>query len=61
VIGQRTFGVRGVEMRRRWWWLEVDFVVEVMVGGGWECDTMAEVVAANDEGCGCVVEVEGWH
>jgi hypothetical protein len=38
----------------------IDFVVEVMVGGGWECDIVVEVVAADNEGCACVVEVEGW-
>jgi hypothetical protein len=31
----------------------IDFVVEVMVDGGWQCSIMAEVlVAADDEGCG---------
>jgi hypothetical protein len=39
----------------------IDFVVEVMVGGRWESGIVAEVVAADDEGCGCVAEVEGWH
>jgi hypothetical protein len=32
-----------------------------MVGGGWQCDIVADVVAAHNEGCGCVVEVEGWR
>jgi hypothetical protein len=31
----------------------IDFVAEVMVGGGWECYIMVEVVMANNEGCGC--------
>jgi hypothetical protein len=38
----------------------IDFAAEVMVGGGWECDIVVEVVAADNEGCACVVEVEGW-
>jgi hypothetical protein len=37
-----------------------DFVAEVMVDGGWECYIVTEVVADND-GCGCVAEAEGWH
>jgi hypothetical protein len=39
----------------------IDFVVEVMVGGCWECGIVVEVVAADGEGCGCVAEVESWH
>jgi hypothetical protein len=39
----------------------IDFVADVMVGGGWECDIVAEIVAVDDEGCGCVAEVEGWR
>jgi hypothetical protein len=40
----------------------IDFVVEVKVkvGGGWECYIVAEVELADNEGCGCVAEVEGW-
>jgi hypothetical protein len=38
----------------------IDFVMEGMVDDGWECGIVAEVVAADDEGCGCVAEVEGW-
>jgi hypothetical protein len=31
----------------------IDFVAEVMVDGGWQCNIMVEVlVAADDEGCG---------
>jgi hypothetical protein len=39
----------------------IDFVAKLMVGGGWEYHIVAEVVAADDEGCGCVAEVEGWR
>jgi hypothetical protein len=39
----------------------IDFLVEVMVGDGWECGILVEVVVAGTEGCGCVAEVEGWH
>jgi hypothetical protein len=38
----------------------IDFVAEVMVGVGWECDIVVEVVAADNERCACVAEVEGW-
>jgi hypothetical protein len=31
------------------------------VSGGWGCGIVAVVVTADNEGCGCVVEVEGWH
>jgi hypothetical protein len=39
----------------------IDFAVEVMVGCGWECYIVAEVVPADSEGCGCVVEVQDWR
>jgi hypothetical protein len=37
-----------------------DFMAEVMVDGGWDCYIVAEVVVADNEGCGCVAKVEGW-
>jgi hypothetical protein len=40
---------------------KIDFVAEVMLDGGWEDYIAAEVVAANNEGCGCVPKAEGWH
>jgi hypothetical protein len=39
----------------------IDFVMEVMAGGGWKCCIVEEVVAADSEVCGSVAEVEGWH
>jgi hypothetical protein len=39
----------------------IDFMTEVMVGGGWGCGIVAGVVEADNEGCGCVEEVEGWR
>jgi hypothetical protein len=38
----------------------IDLVAEVTADGGWERYIVVEVVADN-EGCGCVVEVEGWR
>jgi hypothetical protein len=38
----------------------IDFVTEVMVGGGLECYIVAEVVMADNEACGCMVDVKGW-
>jgi hypothetical protein len=41
---------------------ECGIVAEVMVDDGWECGIVAEVVVvADNDGCGCVAEVEGWH
>jgi hypothetical protein len=40
---------------------KIDFVAEVMLDGGWEDYIAAEVVAANNEGCGCVPKAEGWR
>jgi hypothetical protein len=58
VVGQQTFGVRGVKMRR-WWWLEkLIFVLEVMVDGGWECGIVVAVGGWHWE-CGIVVAMEG--
>jgi hypothetical protein len=38
----------------------IDFVAEVMVGDGWECGIVVEVVVAGAKGFGCVARVVDW-
>jgi hypothetical protein len=51
--GQNTVGVVVVG--------RIDFVAEVMVGDGWECGIVVEVVVADAEGFGCVAGVVDWR